>query len=184
MDGPSARGTTVVDWIDHERRKPARRASAKDCASNRRMRGKLSNFFRRSKSRRLPLICPPGTFSRGEKGRIVDATPHSAYNFAPFSAPDFHSFFWSHPLANIKSAKKRARQAVKRNARNSSARSMLRTSIKKVVNAIAAKDKTAAEAAYKAAEPVMDRFSSRGLIHKNKASRHKSRLSAHIKALG
>ena len=86
-------------------------------------------------------------------------------------------------MANIKSAKKRARQAVKRNARNSSARSMLRTSIKKVVNAIAAKDKSGAEAAYKAAEPVMDRYASRGLIHKNKASRHKSRLTAHIKAL-
>ncbi len=87
-------------------------------------------------------------------------------------------------MANIKSAKKRARQAVVRNTRNSSARSMLRTSIKKVVNAIAAKDKAAAEAAYKAAVPLMDRYASRGLIHKNKASRHKSRLSAHIKALG
>jgi small subunit ribosomal protein S20 len=86
-------------------------------------------------------------------------------------------------LANIKSAKKRARQAVKRNARNSSARSALRTAIKKVVNAITAKDKAGAEAAYKSAEPIMDRSSSRGLIHKNKASRHKSRLSAHIKAL-
>jgi small subunit ribosomal protein S20 len=80
-------------------------------------------------------------------------------------------------LANIKSAKKRARQAVKRNARNASSRSMLRSAIKKVVNAIAAK------AAYKSAEPVMDRYASRGLIHKNKASRHKSRLTAHIKAL-
>jgi small subunit ribosomal protein S20 len=86
-------------------------------------------------------------------------------------------------LANIKSAKKRARQAVKRNARNASSRSMLRTAIKKVVNAIEAKDKKAAQDAYKSAEPIMDRYSSRGLIHKNKASRHKSRLSAHIKAL-
>ena len=86
-------------------------------------------------------------------------------------------------MANIKSAKKRARQDVKRNARTSSACSALRTSIKKVVNAIAAKDKAGAEAAYKAAEPIMDRYSSRGLIHKNKAARHKSRLSAHIKAL-
>ena len=86
-------------------------------------------------------------------------------------------------MANIKSAKKRARQAGKRNARNSSARSALRTAIKKVVNAIAAKDKAGAEAAYKSAEPIMDRSSSRGLIHKNKASRHKSRLSAHIKSL-
>ena len=86
-------------------------------------------------------------------------------------------------MANIKSAKKRARQAVKRNARNASSRSMLRTAIKKVVVAIEAKDKQGAQEAYKNAEPIMDRYSSRGLIHKNKASRHKSRLSAHIKAL-
>ncbi len=86
-------------------------------------------------------------------------------------------------MANIKSAKKRARQAVKRNARNASSRSMLRTAIKKVVNAIEAKDKKAAQEAYQSAEPIMDRYSSRGLIHKSKASRHKSRLSAHIKAL-
>ena len=114
--------------------------------------------------------------------RHIDATPRSAYNYALFS-PLTRFCNRSFPLANIKSAKKRARQAVKRNARNSSARSMLRTAIKKVVNAIAAKDKTAAEAAYKTAEPVMDRYASRGLIHKNKASRHKSRLTGHIKAL-
>lgn len=87
-------------------------------------------------------------------------------------------------MANIQSAKKRARQAVKRNARNASARSMLRTAIKKVVKAIAAKDKTAALAAYQAAEPILDRYATRGLIHKNKAARHKSRLTAHIRALG
>lgn len=86
-------------------------------------------------------------------------------------------------MANIKSAKKRARQSEVRRQRNASARSMLRTAIKKVVKAIESKDKGAAEAAYKAAEPIMDRYSTRGLIHKNKASRHKSRLSAHIKAL-
>ncbi len=122
-------------------------------------------------------------FSRLLSSEPIDATQRAAYNYRSFSTlfpfPNFRSF----TLANIKSAKKRARQAVKRNARNSSARSMLRTSIKKVVNAIAAKDKVGAEAAYKAAEPVMDRYASRGLIHKNKASRHKSRLSAHIKAL-
>jgi len=113
----------------------------------------------------------------------IDATPRATYNYRSFSTLFSSPHFRSSILANIKSAKKRARQAVKRNARNSSARSMLRTSIKKVVNAIAAKDKAGAEAAYKAAEPVMDRYASRGLIHKNKASRHKSRLSAHIKAL-
>lgn len=90
---------------------------------------------------------------------------------------------WSFPLANIKSAKKRARQSEVRRQRNASARSMLRTAIKKVVKAIEAKDKSAAEAAYKVCEPIMDRYSTRDMIHKNKAARHKSRLTAHIKAL-
>ena len=87
-------------------------------------------------------------------------------------------------MANIQSAKKRARQAEMRNMRNTCQRSMLRSSIRKVLKAIEAKDKAGAEAAYKAAEPVLDRYSSRGLIHKNKAARHKSRLSAKIQALG
>ncbi|HET8899039.1 MAG TPA: 30S ribosomal protein S20 [Rhodanobacteraceae bacterium] len=87
-------------------------------------------------------------------------------------------------MANIKSAKKRARQAERSRARNASERSMVRTSLKKVVTAIEAKDKAAAEAAYKAAVPLMDRYASRGLIHKNKAARHKSRLNTAIRALG
>ncbi|MGN6193208.1 MAG: 30S ribosomal protein S20 [Rhodanobacteraceae bacterium] len=86
-------------------------------------------------------------------------------------------------MANIQSAKKRARQAQVRNMRNTSQRSMLRSSIRKVLKAIEAQDKVGAEAAYKAAEPVLDRYASRGLIHKNKAARHKSRLTAHIKAI-
>jgi small subunit ribosomal protein S20 len=86
-------------------------------------------------------------------------------------------------VANIQSAKKRARQAQVRNMRNTSQRSMLRSSIRKVLKAIEAQDKAGAEAAYKAAEPVLDRYASRGLIHKNKAARHKSRLTAHIKAI-
>ncbi len=86
-------------------------------------------------------------------------------------------------MANIKSAKKRAKQTVVRNARNAAQRSMLRTAVKKVVKALEAKDVAAAEAAYAIAQPILDRYSSRNLIHKNKAARHKSRLSAHIKAL-
>jgi small subunit ribosomal protein S20 len=86
-------------------------------------------------------------------------------------------------VANIQSAKKRARQAEVRNMHNARQRSMLRSSIRKVLKAIEANDKAGAEAAYKAAEPVLDRYSSRGLIHKNKAARHKSRLTAHIKAI-
>jgi small subunit ribosomal protein S20 len=87
-------------------------------------------------------------------------------------------------VANIKSAKKRARQAEVRRMRNASQRSMLRSSIRKVLKAIEAKDKVGAEAAYKSAEPVMDRYAHRGLIHKNKAARHKGRLTAQIKAMG
>ena len=86
-------------------------------------------------------------------------------------------------MANIKSAKKRARQAVKRNARNASSRSMLRTAIKKVVERSKRKTSKPPRKPLHGCRAVMDRYSSRGLIHKNKASRHKSRLSAHIKAL-
>ena len=87
-------------------------------------------------------------------------------------------------MANIKSAKKRARQAVVRNLRNSSQRSMLRTSIKRVLKALHAGDKSAAEAAYISASSALDRGAGKGLIHKNKASRHKSRLLARVRALG
>lgn len=86
-------------------------------------------------------------------------------------------------MANIQSAKKRARQAEKRRARNMSARSMLRTAVKKVVKALDANDVAAAESALASATPILDRYSSRGLIHKNKAARHKSRLNARIKAM-
>ena len=86
-------------------------------------------------------------------------------------------------MANIKSAKKRAKQAVVRNERNTGQRSMLRTSIKKVLKALDANDAAGAQAAFAVAQPILDRYSSRGLIHKNKAARHKSRLTARIKAL-
>ncbi|WP_133479978.1 30S ribosomal protein S20 [Cognatilysobacter segetis] len=86
-------------------------------------------------------------------------------------------------MANIKSAKKRAKQTIVRNMRNASQRSMLRTAVKKVLKALNANDAAAAEAAFASAQPLLDRFGSRGLIHKNKAARHKSRLNARIKAL-
>ncbi len=86
-------------------------------------------------------------------------------------------------MANIASAKKRARQSEKRRARNVAQRSMIRTYIKKVVKAIDAKDKAAATAAYAEMVPVVDRYADKGQIHKNKAARHKSRLSAKILAL-
>ena len=86
-------------------------------------------------------------------------------------------------MANSPSARKRARQAENRRQHNASLRSMVRTSIKKVVKAIDAKDVEAAKVAYTAAVPVIDRMADKGIIHKNKAARHKSRLNAQIKAL-
>ena len=87
-------------------------------------------------------------------------------------------------MANSPSAKKRAIQAEKRRSHNASLRSMVRTYIKNVVKDIDAKDLEKARTAYTAAVPVIDRMADKGIIHKNKAARHKSRLNGHIKALG
>ncbi len=86
-------------------------------------------------------------------------------------------------MANTVQAKKRARQAEKHRQHNASFRSMVRTAIKRVVAAIETGDKDSAQAAYAAAVPVIDRMADKGIIHKNKAARHKSRLNAQIKDL-
>jgi small subunit ribosomal protein S20 len=86
-------------------------------------------------------------------------------------------------LANSLSARKRARQSEQSRQRNTGQRSHVRTAIKSVINAIATGDKEAASAAYKSAVPAIDRSVAHGLMAKNKAARHKSRLNAHIKGL-
>ncbi len=86
-------------------------------------------------------------------------------------------------MANTIQARKRARQAEKARLHNGSLRSMVRTYIKKVVAAIQSGDAEKAKTAYAAAVPVIDRIADKGIIHKNKAARHKSRLNAQIKAL-
>jgi len=86
-------------------------------------------------------------------------------------------------VANIKSAEKRARQAIKRRAHNVAARSKLRTAIKQVTAAVAAGNKEEAAASLKKAVPVIDSAVTKGLIHPNKASRHKSHLNARVKEL-
>lgn len=86
-------------------------------------------------------------------------------------------------MANTAQAKKRARQSEKHRQCNASQRSMMRTMIKKVLKATAGGGKDAAEAAYREAVPVLDRMAARGIIHKNKAARHKSRLNTRIRAL-
>lgn len=84
-------------------------------------------------------------------------------------------------MANIKSAKKRVLTSEKRRKHNVSRRSMMRTFIKKVYAAIAAGDKEAAQQAFNVMQPIVDRQATKGLIHKNKAARHKSNLAAQIK---
>jgi len=86
-------------------------------------------------------------------------------------------------VANIKSAAKRARQAEQTRRHNMGMRSMMRTQIKNVVKACDAGDKVAAAAAYKEAVPVIDSMINKGIVTKNKAARHKSRLNQRVKTL-
>jgi len=86
-------------------------------------------------------------------------------------------------VANSAQARKRARQSVTRRQHTASMGSMLRTHIKKVLRAADAGDKEAASAAFTAAVPVIDQVANKGLIHKNKAARHKRRLNARVHAI-
>ncbi|KYC29417.1 30S ribosomal protein S20 [Sterolibacterium denitrificans] len=86
-------------------------------------------------------------------------------------------------MANSAQARKRARQADKQRVHNMSLRSELRTAIKKVQKAILAGDKTAAQSVFNTSMSTIDSIADKKIIHKNKAARHKSRLSAAIKAL-
>lgn len=86
-------------------------------------------------------------------------------------------------MANTQQARKRARQTEVRHRHNASFRSMVRTQIKKVVSAVDSGNYEQATAAYNNAVPVIDRMADKGIINKNKAARHKSRLNAAVKAL-
>ena len=86
-------------------------------------------------------------------------------------------------MANSAQARKRARQAETHRQRNAAQRSTFRTAIKKVLHAIRGGDKTAATEAYNAAVPIIDKSAGKGLMHANKAARHKRRLNARVKAL-
>lgn len=87
-------------------------------------------------------------------------------------------------MANTKQAAKRARQATKARSQNMAQRSELRSAIKKVTAAVAKGDKTAAEAVFRSSVSTIDSIADKKIIHKNKAARHKSRLSAAVKAIG
>jgi small subunit ribosomal protein S20 len=86
-------------------------------------------------------------------------------------------------MANTAQARKRARQAVKQRAHNAGLRSTLRTAIKKIIKAIEDGDKAAATATYRENVSVIDSIADKGIIHKNKAARHKSRLNQAIKSM-
>jgi small subunit ribosomal protein S20 len=86
-------------------------------------------------------------------------------------------------MANIKSARKRAKQAIERRDHNMALRTTVRTAIKKVKKAVAAGNKDAAAASMVESQRVIDRIVAKGILHRNAGDRHKSRLAHAIKAL-
>ncbi len=86
-------------------------------------------------------------------------------------------------MANTKSARKAVRKIARRTAVNKSRRSQMRTYVRKVEEAIAAKDASAAAAALRGAEPLLARAAQKGILHKNAASRKISRLAKRVRAL-
>lgn len=86
-------------------------------------------------------------------------------------------------MANTASAQKRIRQTEKRTARNKARKSRVRTYVRKLEEAIASGDKPAAEAAFRAAQPELQRAATKGTLHANTVSRKVSRLSARVKAI-
>jgi small subunit ribosomal protein S20 len=87
-------------------------------------------------------------------------------------------------MANIASARKRARQAAQLNKHNSSLRSRLRTDLMAVRKLVATGDKAAAASQFRASMSIIDSIADKRIIHKNAAARHKSRLAAAVKSLG
>lgn len=86
-------------------------------------------------------------------------------------------------MANSAQARKRARQSEKQRQHNTSLRSEFRTAVKKIIKAVEAGDKAAAQTVYQQSVSVIDSIADKNIVHKNKAARHKSRLSAAIKAM-
>lgn len=86
-------------------------------------------------------------------------------------------------MANTAQAKKRVRQAEKHRAHNTARRSLMRTEIKKALQAIESKDTAAAQHAYRSAVSIIDRLAGKGVLHKNAASRYKSRLNERLRTI-
>lgn len=135
-------------------------------------------------SRVIPATVAPGPSSPlvcdAPDSDSVDKRPSASQN-APLFAPEAYEV--GTELANSPQARKRARQADKHRQHNGSQRSTMRTFIKKVRNAVREGDHEQAMAAFRAAEPVIDRYADKGLLHKNTAARYKSRLNREVKKL-
>lgn len=86
-------------------------------------------------------------------------------------------------MANTAQARKRARQALARRDHNFALRTEFRTAIKKILKLVLAGNKEAAKAEFINTQSTLDSIARKGIFHKNKAARHKSRLSAKIKAM-
>ena len=100
------------------------------------------------------------------------------------SAPVLFLVTNRHAMANNASARKRIRQTEKRTARNKARKSRVRSFLRKVEEAVASGDKEAAQAAFRAAQPEMQRAVTKGVLHANTVSRKISRLSASVKKVG
>jgi small subunit ribosomal protein S20 len=86
-------------------------------------------------------------------------------------------------LANIKSAKKRARQAIKRRAHNVALRSQVRSAVRKVMKAIESGNKEAAKAEFAVVVPQIDRMATKGILRKSRAAHYKSQINARLRAM-
>ena len=86
-------------------------------------------------------------------------------------------------MANIKSAKKRARQAIKRRAHNVALRSQVRNAIRKCMKTIQTGNKEAAKAEFAAVVPQIDRMATKGILRKNRAAHYKSQINARLRAM-
>jgi small subunit ribosomal protein S20 len=143
-----------------------------------RRQSKIDGFSQTKTTRNTPKWLT----NRG-KNSILCALSGVDWRIRPAHPMNEHIRIRSNILANSAQARKRARQAETSRQLNAGQRADFRTALKKVVYAIEEGDKSKATEMYKAAIPVIDKVSGKGLISANKSARHKSRLNARIKSL-
>jgi small subunit ribosomal protein S20 len=113
------------------------------------------------------------------EGYLLDLPEGAPNNSRLFGAPALTES----PLAIIQSAKKRARQAVKRRAHNVTLRSSVRTAVRRVMKAIEAGNKETAKAEFAAVVPQIDRMATKGILPKHRAAHYKSQLNSRLRAM-